>query len=1202
MSGHADIERAIEALETQRAVLGDSVVDEAIGALLAKLSAQQDDYSRTEEQRKLVTILFCDLVGFTSLSETMDPEAIREILNMFFSPWYTVISRYNGKIEKFIGDAVMAVFGIPVASEGDPERAIRAALDAREMLVHQNDELESKFGIRLGYRIGINTGNVLVGELGREGEFTVTGDSVNLASRIQGAAPENGILISHNTYRHVRGIFDVEPLPDITVKGKSEAVVVYEIKQAKPRSFRIATRGVEGLETRTIGREKEFTCLEEAWLTVSRDGEARFAIITGEAGIGKSRLLYDFRNWMELRPEHFWLFQGRASSETRNQPYSLIRDLISFRFQISEVDDGETRRSKLEQGISDFLGEDQQREEIAHFIGQLIGFDFSDSPYIRGILHDPGQIRDRAAHALTRFLAAATGTDPVVILIEDIQWADQGSLSILNTIGLQLLEKRILIVSTARPEFFKRSSGMEFFTVSTEEIDTPSRIVEIKLKTLSDKNTRALLHDILRLAEGVPEKLLNRIVERSEGNPYYIEEFVKILIDEGAIVKGEKRWWIASARLEHVSIPPTLTGLLQARLDKLPIVERDVLQRASVVGRVFWNGIVVDLLAGSASADRDVNGTLESLCNRELIRKREDTAFSGNAEYIFHHALLHEVTYESVLKKYRRMYHGMIGRWFIDQSEMNAQRHSGIIAEHFDRAGDGNTAASWYVRAAKYAMDRYANDESLQYVNRSMELISEENPRVRYDAIIIRIALNDRLGRRDAQRSDIETLGQLARELNDTRCLAEMNLKEMRLGITIGDYSMAAEEAERATAVAQEERYIDLEAQALQGWGETLWRKGDLQESRRILLKAKALGQKISSSEIEAGALRNLGAVSLYMGEHEQARSYFEDSLKIFQKAGDRAAEGATLNNLGLALYHAGNINKARDVYEKAYTVFRMIGHRHGESSILINLGMVANQQEDFGSALRYYSDALSISRAIKHRSNELLALNNIGFILASLGNHDAALRCYGQAFAISATLNEKHPGYTVATNLAYLRLRMGDFDGARKLYTTNLRSAEDLGDRSAHIEAQINMGHTYLEQGERDKAESEYRKAMAILNTQELSTLPAELIYGLMKTANLRGEGNRAIELAEELLSRLPSIGFSDSLEPIRLYLGCYEVFGSHNDARAGDVLKEAMDRLHAAAETIDDSDLRRSFFKNVTFNKAIITAWQQITQMTKD
>jgi len=1193
MSGHADIERAIEALEAQRAVLSDSVVDEAIGALLAKLSAQQDDYSRTEEQRKQVTILFCDLVGFTSLSETMDPEAIREILNMFFSPWYTVVSRYNGKIEKFIGDAVMAVFGIPVASEGDPERAIRAALDAREMLVHQNDELESRFGIRLGYRIGINTGNVLVGELGREGEFTVTGDSVNLASRIQGAAPENGILISHNTYRHVRGIFDVEPLPDISVKGKSEAVVVYEIKQAKPRSFRIATRGVEGLETRTIGREKEFSCLEEAWLTVSLDGEAGFAIITGEAGIGKSRLLYDFRNWMELRPEHFWLFQGRASSETRNQPYSLIRDLICFRFQISEVDDGDTRRWKLEQGISDFLGDGGQRKEIAHFIGQLIGFDFSDSPYIRGILHDPGQIRDRAAHALTRFLSAATRTDPVVILIEDIQWADQGSLSVLNTIGLELLEKRILIVATARPEFIKRISGMEFFTVSTEEIDTPARIVEITLNALSDKNTRALLHDILRLAEGVPEKLLNKIVERSEGNPYYIEEFVKILIDEGAIVKGEKRWWIASARLEHVSIPPTLTGLLQARLDKLPVVERDVLQRASVVGRVFWNGIVADLLAGSAGADRDVNGTLESLCNRELIRKREDTAFSGNAEYIFHHALLHEVTYESVLKKYRRMYHGMIGRWFIDQSEMNAQRHSGIIAEHFDRAGDGNTAAPWYVRAANYAMERYANDESLQYVDRSLELIAEDNPRARYDAVIIRIALNDRLGRRDAQRSDIETLVQLAHELNDTRRLAETNIKKMRLGITTGDYGMAAEEAERATAIAQEERYIDLEAQALQGWGETLWRKGDLQESRRILLKAKALGQKISSSEIEAGALRNLGAVCLYMGEQEQARSYFEDSLKVFQKAGDRAAEGATLNNLGLALYHAGNIIKAREVYEQAYSVFRMIGHRHGESSILINLGMVANQQEDFGSALSYYSDALGISRAIKHRSNELLSLNNMGFVLTSLGDYDTALKLYEEALSLSAALKEKQPSSNVMTNLGYLRLRIGDFKSARELFTSCLRSAESTGYQPQQIEALINMGHTYLEQGERDKAEYQYRKTENILETMDLSARPVELIYGLMKIADMRGAKNEALELAEELTSRIPTIDFSDSLEPIRLYVGCYEVFRHCEDARAHDVLQSGHMRLVSAAETIHDEHLRQSFIENIPHNKALMKIW---------
>jgi class 3 adenylate cyclase len=301
------IKKTIAALEAQRSLLGDAVVDTALAPLREQLASLQPQPG--SEQRKLVTVLFADLVGFTSMSEKMDPEDVREIVNSYFTLWSASIEKYGGVVEKFIGDAVMAVFGLTVAREDDPENAIRAALDMRQALTGLNEELKLARGLHLVMRTGIHTGLAIISLLDdrqarkEDGGFVAVGDTVNLASRLQNAAPEGSILISHDTYRLVQGVFDIQMQDPVQVKGKQEPIQVYLVLRAKQRTFHAPSRGVEGVETSMIGRDAELQQLKDALSAAMERRKTQVIVVTGEAGIGKSRLIAEFDNWLELLPQ-----------------------------------------------------------------------------------------------------------------------------------------------------------------------------------------------------------------------------------------------------------------------------------------------------------------------------------------------------------------------------------------------------------------------------------------------------------------------------------------------------------------------------------------------------------------------------------------------------------------------------------------------------------------------------------------------------------------------------------------------------------------------------------------------------------------------------------------------------------------------------------------------------------------------------------
>ena len=396
----AAIDDAIAALEAQRALLGDAVVDTAIEPLLARRAEMAA--RAIAEQRKLVTVLFSDLVDFTVLSQRLDPEDVRTLVDAYFQRSHQLIAANGGVVEKFIGDAVMAVFGLHRAEEEDPHRAVRTALEMQASLEAINAEVASAHDVTLEMRIGVDTGLVVVSTLGDQPgqEFVVMGDIVNRAARLQSTAPRGGVLISSDTYRHVRGSFDVEPMLGLQLKGIAQPVDGYLVQSERGRGFRLDdARGVEGVETATIGREIELRRLQNRFHEVEEERQWQMVTVVGDAGVGKSRLLSDFGRWLDDLPEAVWWFGGRAAHSGPRIPYALLHDLFATRFDIHDSDGPADVRHKWERGVEKALGASEDAVDKAHVIALWLGFEIGESRSLDAVGDDPLSLSGRATAA-----------------------------------------------------------------------------------------------------------------------------------------------------------------------------------------------------------------------------------------------------------------------------------------------------------------------------------------------------------------------------------------------------------------------------------------------------------------------------------------------------------------------------------------------------------------------------------------------------------------------------------------------------------------------------------------------------------------------------------------------------------------------------------------------------------------------------------
>lgn len=929
-----NLQKAISVLESQRDLLGENIVRMALAPLREKLAALS---VKTEHQRRIITVLFADVQDFTAMSEKFDMEFVSDTMSTVWKQVDGLIIAHGGLIDKHMGDSVMAVWGKNTILEDDPEKAVRAALDIQACL-KKIALVDNRMPIVM--RIGIHTGLAMV-DTSTGPEATVIGDTVNLAARLEKNAPSEGILISHETYRQVRGLFTVKVLSPLQVRGKSETVQTYQILEAKPLAFHLETRGVEGVETPLVGRLAEMQVLQEAFQNIQAHPETRIVTIVAEAGLGKSRLMHDFLGWAELQPADVWLFQGRASASNMDSPYSFLRDVFSLRFQIQDNDSTTNAHAKFEQGLGEFMESEPRFEEKARYIGHLIGLDYSASPEIQAALKDPRQFQKQAIFNLSQFFSAAARQGPTLWMFDDLHWVDSASLTALQSIlGNMPPDVSLLVFSSTRPTLFERYD----WPVGTR----------LNLLPLSKNDSYELVNQILKLIPNSPAILQDLVVSRAEGNPFYLEELIKMLIDTKVILTEGEQWQVVTERLVNVNIPSTLVEVLQARLGDLRPDELSTLQRAAIIGRSFWDDAVA-FLADHQDPDL-LHNHLLALEQKELIFQSHPSAFVDRREYRFKHAILHKVTYDTVLKRQRAGYHARVAEWLVQASGERSAQFTPQIAEHYEKASQTEEATVTFLKAARRSADLAAYAEACGFLERSLALANTMPKNLARASLI----------------TEIRVIWSSA--LSHT-----------------GAYPEAQAQAEAALALAQQYQLGALASEALANLGFMFTDQGEYDRAENYLAEALPLAQPGSELKTQCFVLSSLAYVNARRANWAASERYYLASRDLALQNKDTERYLVALNGLGIVARYTGQAEAAHRYWDEIVTTGLSAGYRFAVMSAFNNLGSLCDEAADMEGAIQYYEQAKELAIESGSRQREALLAANTGEAYLKLKNLPAA-------------------------------------------------------------------------------------------------------------------------------------------------------------------------------------------------------------------
>jgi class 3 adenylate cyclase/tetratricopeptide (TPR) repeat protein len=679
----------------------DSTFCDECGQRLEEVVEVEKAAPELEGERKHVTVLFSDMSGYTAMSERLDPEDVKEITSRIFGRISKVIGKYEGFVEKFVGDAVMALFGVPKAHEDDPVRAIRVAMEIHETVEALNPELKERVGRPLSMHTGINTGLVVTGEVDMEkGTHGVAGDSINLASRLSGLAKPGEILVAPDTYRQAEGYYTFEALEPTTVKGKTEPVQFYKVISQK--QIPVTTHRLSGVRSDLVGRKVELTELREAVETLGT-GKGGIFSICGDAGTGKSRLVEEFKAHLDLEKIQ-WL-EGHAYAYAQNIPYFPMIDLLSRVFHIEEGDSTEKVRQKVESGVGDLV---EKKESIVPYIGSLYSLSY---PEIEEV--SPEFWKSRLRDALQMIFSALARRAPTIYFLEDLHWADPSFVELLRHVLIDVRQPAI-VLCVYRPVF-------NLFT--TEQSRSMAKVYhEIRLQELSSSEAQGMLESLLK-TDSIPSDLRRFVQDKAEGNPFYLEELVNALIETETLIRDNGSWKVTRT-ITETDISSTINGVISGRLDRLDKETKRVLQEASVIGRAFF----YEILKRITALKHDIDGFLRGLEQLDIIRTR---SLQPDLEYMFKHNLTQEVVYNSLLKKERQAAHERIALVMEQMFPDRLPEFCETLAFHFKQGRSILKAFDYLIKSGEKSLKRYAVEESHQYFKEAFDLLSGKSDRTK---------------------------------------------------------------------------------------------------------------------------------------------------------------------------------------------------------------------------------------------------------------------------------------------------------------------------------------------------------------------------------------------------------------------------------------------------------------------------------------
>jgi len=1029
MTEPSALENAIAQLEAQRAVLGDAAVDAAVRALRA--GAPEAHAPRL----RLVSVLFVDVADSTAMLERVSAEDALALVSDALEAFARIVRSHGGQVLRFTGDGLKAAFGSVRLREDDAAQAVRAGLRILEAAAEHAERVARPLGIeRFGVRAGIHTGMVLLGG-GVDEDRGAIGHAVHLAARMEQSAPIGRLRISRETYEQVRGLFRFEAQPPLVVKGHDTPLVTYLVRRDEDEGERTVRRGVEGLTTPMVGRETALQGLLALWERTARSGRATLAVVTGDAGMGKTRL----RRELLMRlgaiegvpprprpavPRAVHCLRVRAQPSSELQAYGLLRQLLARWLGIFDDLGPEEARARLVDGLSPWLQKDARVR--AQRVGQLVGLDFGGIPAVQAL--GARELRQQGIEALCEALRAVAACAPLLLVLEDLHWADEASLDFVKALA-QPAPVPLALLILARPAWLEQRA-------LPPEVPEMER-QHLSLPPLGAASCAALADALLASMQGAPEALRQLLLQRSGGNPFFMEELVRMLIDDGIIDTRTRPWRFVAARLTEVRVPETLVGVLQARLDALPAPELAALQQASIVGPVFWTSALGEL-------DPAAPRSLPALMLRGLLVRRQVSAFGQSDEYSFQHQLLHEVTYATVLKAVKREGHARAARWLAANAVGREREFLVITAEHYERAGDSARALEFYERARRDAEARFAHDATLRLVDRALAQPALSAPRQRFRLLHARHIVFDRLERRDEARQAAEAMAQWAEACDDDVMRADVATASMLRADHEGRAEDARQLAERAIALLAHSTDPAAVSPLTLAHGELAWlavMRRDFATAERHLAVGLEYARRAAELPAEQGG---------YGGYELQLRS-IEIHALVLQ---ERHAEAARAARLGLdSLAH-----RPRPMPHDRYILLQLLYNAQRR------LGRLEEARATAQQALERVLD-LSMPRL---NASALMDVSEASLALGDLvGAQDAA----DQALRLAQTSGNDFVRPQVQACLARVSAARGDVVGARAALHRAQDMYEAQGRQAEAVHVRCELAALDLQAGRVDDA-----------------------------------------------------------------------------------------------------------------------------------
>jgi len=1017
-----------------------------------------------EGERKQVSVLFCDLVDSSRLASMLEPETMHEVMDRVLRLMAEAVHRYEGTVNQFLGDGLMALFGAPIALEDHALRAVHAALAIQDTVTAYGRELARELGVDPRLRIGINTGPVVVGRIGDDlrMDYTAVGDTTHLAARLQARAEPGGVLVSEPTYRAVEGYVRADSLGPVAIKGRTEPVRVFNVTGRRGRRSRLEVRIERGLSP-LAGRQEELRRLAECWER-AKSGRGQVVGVVGEAGVGKSRLLFEFRQ--SLRSESVTWLEGQCSAYGQGTPYLPMLEILRASFHIEEGDPPLQMEEKLRRGVMPL---EHGVDELLPFLRELFQLP-GENDAVRHL--DPQTKRRRTFETIRSLTVAAARTRPLVLALEDLHWADRTTEDYVGFFVRAIADLPILVITTQRPEHKVRWADEAWYT-------------PLDLEVLGQHEVETLIKSVLG-ASDVPGKLLRSVVDKAEGNPLAVEEIAASLRERGIVVRREDGIpWIGDVTIDF---PATIQDIVRARIDRLNEEVKTTLQNAAAIGRRFGAA----LLAAISDPLVEVSIHLATLKQLELVY---ETRSFPEPELAFKHAVIQDVAYQSLLAKRRADLHVAIGEVIEQVYADQLDDHLDLLVHHYRLGRQHDKVAQYGVQAGDRAARLHATAEARAYYEAALAAVralpaTPETERTEIDAVLKLAAVGTT--REDIQR-DRENLGRargLAETLGDDARLARVLYWLGRLEYVLWNPAASIDYARKSLEVGERLGDDAIVAPPVNLLGRIYWIQSDYVRSAQMLERSTEQMRRLGNKGEESTAAATAACVFGLMGRFEQARPFADRGILVAEEIKNPFSVAAAYQQRAIIHDQQGHWERALADYQVARAVAERVGDLFRVFVLKSWEGRARAMVGDLAAGRLLVEEGLELAANIGTRliigwQKTFLA----GCILAS-GDHAAAAKVAEEAVAAAAETGDRMPLALAKRALAdAVAHAQGESQGrADTLMREAIQLLEEIGAEPELARTYVHYAVLLRQQGDAEAARQHLARSLAMFEAMHMA------------------------------------------------------------------------------------------------------------------